>query len=73
MKAIKHSINAKGLLRILTVANKNPKLGEITRLFVERERIRAQLKTVKEKQKKNTEAIREATTQKQPEQFLFKF
>lgn len=73
MKAINYSINAKQLLRILTTANKSAKLGEITRLFVQREQIRASMKKLREKQKQNTDAIREATMTKQPEQFQFKF
>jgi hypothetical protein len=61
------------LLRILSTANKNTKLGEVTRLFVEREKLRGQMKLLRERSKKNAEAIKEVTTPKNPEQFLFKF
>jgi len=72
-KPLTHTITAKGLLKILATANKNPKLGEVAKLFFERERIRGQMKVLREKAKKNSEAIKEATTPKNPEQFLFKF
>jgi len=72
-KSIPQKITALQLVRILNQAKKSTTLSQIPRLFVEKQRLREAVSKLREKQKANAEAIKNATTQKTPEQFLFRF
>jgi len=66
-------ITAKSLLKILNMASRNPQLGKVTRLYIERQQIREQSSKLRDRRKKNADELKALTTVKTIEQFQFKF
>jgi hypothetical protein len=66
-------INAKQLIRILRMADKNTTLNKVTRLHIERERLKQNRAKMNQKLKELNAELKQTTEVPAMEQFTFRF